>query len=229
MRHGTVNRRARTYWRRRLLALTGLAASVIFLVWVIFSSGGSGGPGHENIGGGSSSRGARSSPAVRRTHRARAAVPLPVAGIPVGRWVGLPAAPSSRGEVSAARLGDFAYVVGGFDAAGHTTAEVQRVNLRTERWSAVRAMPEALNHMSAVAYQGQLYVIGGYASPGDTSTDAVRGFWRYDPPTGRWQAMPDAPIPRAGGGGGRGRARPPPVRRRRAQRHDGGAVESGDL
>jgi Kelch motif len=127
-------------------------------------------------------------------------VPLPVAGIPVGRWVGLPAAPSSRGEVSAARLGDFVYVVGGFDAAGHTTAEVQRVNLRTERWRAVRAMPEALNHMSAVAYQGQLYVVGGYASPGDTSTDAVRGFWRYDPRTGRWQAMPDAPIPRAAAG-----------------------------
>src|ERR1700742_1556165 len=117
MRHGTVNRRARTYWRRRLLALTGLTASVIVVVWVIFSSGGSGGPGHENIG--SSSRGASSSPAARRTHRARAAVPLPVAGIPVGRWVGLPAAPSPRGEVSAARLGDFAYVVGGFDAAGH--------------------------------------------------------------------------------------------------------------
>jgi hypothetical protein len=200
MRHGPVNRRARTYWRRRLLAVTGLTASVIVLVWVIFSSGGSGGPGHENIAGGSSRRGASSSPAARRTHRARAAVPLPVAGIPVGRWVGLPAAPSSRGEVSAARLGDFVYVVGGFDAAGHTTAEVQRVNLRTERWSAVRAMPEALNHMSAVAYQGQLYVIGGYASPGDTSTDAVRGFWRYDPPTGRWQAMPDAPIPRAAAG-----------------------------
>src|ERR1700729_3991789 len=137
MRHRPVNRRARAYWRRRLLALTGLTALVIVLVWVILGSGGSGGSGHETIAGGSSGRGASSSRAARRTHRARVAVPLPVAGIPVGRWVGLPAAPSSRGEVSAARLGDFVYVVGGFDAAGHTTAEVQRVNLRTERWSAV--------------------------------------------------------------------------------------------
>ena len=127
-------------------------------------------------------------------------MPLPVAGIPVGRWVGLPAAPSSRGEVSAARLGDSVYVVGGFDAAGHTTAEVQRLNLRSDRWSSIKAMPEALNHMSAVGYRGQLYVVGGYASPGDTSTNAVRGFWRYDPRTARWQAMPAAPIPRAAAG-----------------------------
>ena len=58
----------------------------------------------------------------------------------------------------------------------------------------------ALNHMSAFGYRGQLYVVGGYASPGDTSTDAVRGFWGYDPRTGRWRAMPDAPIPRAAAG-----------------------------
>ena len=173
---------------------------MIVLIWVIASFVGSNSPGHRT--GATRPSGARTSLAdgARTAHRHRASLPLPVAGIPVGRWVDLPSAPTSRGEVSAARLGDFVYVVGGFDAAGHTTAEVQRLDLRSERWSAVRAMPEALNHMSAAGYRGRLYVVGGYASPGDTSTDAVRGFWRYDPRTGRWQAMPDAPIPRAAAG-----------------------------
>jgi Kelch motif len=193
-------RRAGTYWRRRLLALTALTALVIVIVWVISGFGGSSRPGHGTGAAGSSDGGAIASRDARTTHRTRASMPLPVAGIPVGRWVDLPAAPASRGEVSAARLGDFVYVVGGFDAAGHSTAEVQRLNLRSERWSAVRSMPEALNHMSAVGYRGQLYVVGGYASPGDTSTDAVRGFWRYNPRIGRWRAMPDAPVARAAAG-----------------------------
>jgi Kelch motif len=201
MRSRPVSRpRAGPYWRRRVVALTTVTVLVIVLVWAISGTGGSSGPGHATEAAGSSDGGAISSRHAPTTHRARASMSLPVAGIPVGRWAGLRAAPNSRGEVSAARLGDFVYVVGGFDAAGHTTPEVQRMNLRSERWNAVSAMPEALNHMSAVAYRGQLYVVGGYASPGDTSTDAVRSFWRYDPRSGRWQAMPDAPIPRAAAG-----------------------------
>jgi hypothetical protein len=102
--------------------------------------------------------------------------------------------------VSAARLGDVVYVVGGFDTTGHTSAVVQRLDLRTQRWNAVAPMPEALNHMSAIGYRGRLYVVGGYASPTDTSTDAVTGFWRYDPATGHWHTMPPAPVPRAAAG-----------------------------
>ena len=204
MRSGRVSRRrAGPYRRRRLLALAALTTVVVVFAWVILGSGGSSGSGasgHVTGAAGSSAGGASSSGGARTTHRAPATVPLPVTGIPVGTWVDLPAAPSSRGEVSAARLGDNVYVVGGFDTAGQTTAEVQRLDLRTERWSPVRRMPKALNHMSAFAYQGQLYVVGGYASPGDTSTDAVQGFWRYDPRTGHWRAMPDAPIPRAAAG-----------------------------
>jgi N-acetylneuraminic acid mutarotase len=135
-----------------------------------------------------------------RTARALASTSLPLTSIPAGRWITLPNAPSPRVEVAATRLGDDAYVVGGFDLAGRTTAEVQRLNLRTERWSAVPPIPQALNHMNAVGYHGLLYVLGGYASPTDTSTDAVTGFWRYDPTTRRWSTMPSAPIPRAAAG-----------------------------
>ena len=51
-------------------------------------------------------------------------MPLPVADIPVGRWVVLPAAPSSRGEVSAARLGDFVELSA---AAAHDIPQATRV------------------------------------------------------------------------------------------------------
>ncbi len=148
---------------------------------------------------------AQSPTRVRSNHRsaahARAATPaLSLAGIPTGRWTSLPQSPTSRGEVSAARIGNVVYVVGGFDSTGHTTAEVQRLNLVSGRWSSVAPLPQALNHMSAVSYGDRLYVVGGYSQPSDTSAGAVRGFWRYDPATGGWHAMPDAPVARAAAG-----------------------------
>jgi hypothetical protein len=51
-----------------------------------------------------------------------------------------------------------------------------------------------------VGYDGRLYVVGGYSQPGDTSAGALRGSWRYAPGSGRWQAMPDAPVARAAAG-----------------------------
>jgi hypothetical protein len=188
-------RPAARYRRRRLTAIGALAAVVAALVWLIVS------PGRQH------GRGTPSTPvATHRTHRATTpahqtpTAALPLTGIPLGHWTSLPDAPTSRGEVSGTRIGDFAYVVGGFDAAGHTSNQVQRLDLRTDRWSDVTPLPVALNHMSAVGYQGKLYVVGGYSSPGDTSTGAVRGFWRYDPGTRQWQTMPDAPVARAAAG-----------------------------
>jgi hypothetical protein len=128
-------------------------------------------------------------------------VPTPaLAGIPVGRWTTLPAAPHSRGEVSAVLVGNDAYVVGGFDAGGHSTALVERLDLLTGHWAVSPPLPVALNHMSAVGYRGRLYVVGGYSQTGDTSAGAVRAFWRFDPATQRWSAMPPAPLARAAAG-----------------------------
>lgn len=188
------------YRRRRAVAVAAVLIVALTVVWLILGSVGSSAPNHPTRNAGRSGRRANQSPSGSANRRPRASTPLPLAGVPVGRWVTLRASPSSRGEVSAARLGDDVYVVGGFDAAGHTTAAVQRLDVRTGRWSAIPPVPVALNHMSAVGYRGELYVVGGYASPGDTSTDAVRGFWRYDPSTRRWRAMPDAPVARAAAG-----------------------------
>jgi Kelch motif len=183
--------------RRRAAAVVVLCAVVAVVSWLVFSAGGSGTSAHRAraLTGTTAARTA----AHRGRHRSVPAA-LSVSGIAPGRWVALPQAPTSRGEVSAARIGDDVYVVGGFNAAGQTSGVVQRLNLRTQHWTAVAPMPEVLNHMSAVSFDGSLYVVGGYAGPGDTSTGAVRGFWRYDPVTGRWASMPDAPVARAAAG-----------------------------
>jgi hypothetical protein len=183
---------ARTYARRRIVALVGLIAAVIALVALTAAAlDNRTGHGHGRI----------SRPVQRvATSRPRSAHRPSLAGIPVGRWTDVRAAPTSRGEVSAALVGHMAYVVGGFDEGGQTTATVQRLDLRDGRWNTSAQMPEPLNHMSAVGYDGRLYVVGGYSQPGDTSAGAVSGFWRFDPATGRWSAMPAAPLARAAAG-----------------------------
>ena len=102
--------------------------------------------------------------------------------------------------MSAAKVGDEAYVVGGFSAAGVTTATVERLDLRTGKWATSRSLPLPLNHMSAVGYRGDLYVVGGYSQLADTSSGATSDFWRFDPHRNRWQAMPKPPIARAAAG-----------------------------
>jgi hypothetical protein len=122
------------------------------------------------------------------------------AATPVGRWTSLTPTRIARSEVSAAVVGHIAYVVGGFDDSSHTTATVERLDLRTGRWSLGKPLPRPLNHMSAVGYAGSLYVVGGYSQAADTSAGAVRDFSRFDPRTNRWLRMPPAPIARAAAG-----------------------------
>jgi N-acetylneuraminic acid mutarotase len=113
-------------------------------------------------------------------------------------WTALPETLLTRTEVAAARVGDAVYVVGGFDErTSASTTAVERLDLRTGRWSLPRPMPIALNHMGAASYGGSLYVLGGYRSQSDTNSDATNSFWRYDPATDQWSAMPPAPTPRA--------------------------------
>lgn len=183
---------ARTYRRRRITASAGLIAGVAVAVLASTQLGG---------GAGSRPSGSDGNSMVRPAGtRSDAALAVSLAGVPVGRWTTLPDSPLSRGEVSAALTGHVAYVVGGFDPTGRTTAAVQRLDLRTGRWSISAPLPVPLNHMSAVGYSGELYVVGGYSQAGDTSAGAVRSFWRFDPATGRWSAMPPAPLARAAAG-----------------------------
>ena len=220
---------AQTYVRRRLTALMSVILLLALggLAAVLLSGsndhGKQGADGHAQRTSGSRAR----KTASPKPHTHAAATSLSLAGIPVGRWTALPAAPHSRGEVSAALVGDSIYVVGGFDTTGQTTALVERLNTRTGRWSASRPLPQPLNHMNAVGYGGKLYVVGGYSQPGDTSAGAVRNFWSDDPATDRWTALPPVPSPRAAAG--RCGAGHPFGRGRRTQRRADHDLDVGDL
>ena len=97
------------------------------------------------------------------------------------RWQTLARSTVARTEVAAARIGDGAYVVGGFAAPdGATSAVVERYDLRRNRWARVKPIPQAVNHAAAVAYAGDLYVVGGYTA-GSGLADETDALWRYEP------------------------------------------------
>jgi N-acetylneuraminic acid mutarotase len=110
-------------------------------------------------------------------------------------WGALPPAPLERSEVAAARIGQFIYVVGGFEAT-RTSPAVERYDIERRRWKRVRPLPLAVNHPTAVAYGGDLYVHGGYAANLGL-TQPTGALQRYDPASGRWRRLRSSPTPRA--------------------------------
>jgi N-acetylneuraminic acid mutarotase len=114
-----------------------------------------------------------------------------------GRWISLRHALLKRTEVAAARIGRYAYVVGGFEEPSRaTTAAVERYDIVRNRWRRVRSMPIGLNHPAATSYRGHVYVLGGYTGRGDLRGE-VSSFFRYDPERNRWSRLPSAPTKRA--------------------------------
>ena len=117
------------------------------------------------------------------------------AGAPA-RWRALTPSTIGRTEVSAARIGDAVYVIGGFaEPDGLTSDIVERYDLRLDRWTRAAPIPIAVNHAAAVAYRGSLYVVGGYTAANGLS-DETSALQRYDPQTARWTRLRDAPTTR---------------------------------
>lgn len=120
------------------------------------------------------------------------------------RWRAREPSEIARTEVSAAAVGRYVYVIGGFAFGGSPTRAVERYDTRRDRWRRVRPMPVAVNHAAAVSYRGKLYVLGGYTgTPFSLGlgtggvADATSAFFRYDPRRDRWSRMPPAPTARA--------------------------------
>ena len=112
------------------------------------------------------------------------------------KWRPLKAATLARTEVAAARVGRFAYVMGGFErGSGGTVAVTERYDLRRDRWRRVADMPAGLNHAAAVAYRGSVYVVGGYRGR-STLDDEVATLYRYQPRRNRWTRLPSMPTAR---------------------------------
>jgi Kelch motif len=141
-------------------------------------------------GGGDAPPAATSSAAGATASAARAR-----SGVPA--WRRLRSSTISRTEVAAARIGDAAFVVGGFAAPdGVTSAIVERYDLRRNRWTRVAPIPVAVNHAAAVAYRGSLYVLGGYTAANALARE-TNALQRYDPRSDRWTRMAAAPTARA--------------------------------
>lgn len=112
------------------------------------------------------------------------------------RWRTLARSTVARTEVAAARIGDGAYVVGGFAAPGGATTDiVERYDLRLDRWARVAPIPQAVNHAAAVAYDGDLYVAGGYTAVSGLAAE-TNALWRYEPGADRWTRLRGAPTAR---------------------------------
>jgi len=121
-------------------------------------------------------------------------------------------------EVSAARINDGIYVIGGYDEEGEGVGMVEMYNATTDTWANdIAQLPLPLHHTSSASFGGKLYVAGGYT--GDwTASDRL---FIYDPETNEWTQGNPMPTPRGypnaefvngtlyviGGDGGEGYAR----------------------
>ena len=102
-------------------------------------------------------------------------------------WESLAPATLARTEVAAARVGRFAYVMGGFErGTGATTRATERYDIERDAWARVADMPVGLNHAAAAAYRGHVYVVGGYRARSNLDEETA-SMYRYDPRANRWR------------------------------------------
>ena len=113
----------------------------------------------------------------------------PTASEAAKAWTRLASSPLARTEVGAARIGNFIYVVGGFEPpSGETGRKVARYDIGAGTWQQLAEMPIAVNHPAVAALAGRLYVHGGYRENAGLGgeTDALQV---YDPATGSWSQL----------------------------------------
>jgi serine/threonine-protein kinase PknK len=105
-------------------------------------------------------------------------------------WRRMPSAPTARGALGAAVIGDRLYAAGGA-AGGRALARLEIFDFTTRRWRRGPDMAVAREHIGATASAGALYVVGG--RPGD-----LRVAERYVPGRRRWERLPDMITGRSG-------------------------------
>ncbi len=114
-------------------------------------------------------------------------------------WQAVDSVPHLRLEGATAKIGDRAFLIGGFGGPElDGLLDVDVLDHRTGHWSRAADLPAPVTHMqAAVVGDTAIWIAGGFhgrhpAPP----TDAV---WRYDVAADRWLAGPALPAPRGGG------------------------------
>jgi outer membrane protein assembly factor BamB len=118
-----------------------------------------------------------------------------------------PALPQAITSFGAAILDGSLYVYGGHFGTAHHYSEagqsnrLMRLKLDGPRaWEEVSKGPK-LQGLALVAYGGMLYRVGGFTARNQEGDDqdlwSQADFDRFDPGTGKWQALPPLPSPRS--------------------------------
>jgi hypothetical protein len=111
-----------------------------------------------------------------------------------GSWRPLPPMPGPRAAAGAAVVDDKLYVVGGVESPGRLARDAYAYDLEDRRWSVIHG-PRPREHLGAAALDGRVYAVAGRTGGLDSNLDIVEAF---DPPSGRWRAIPRVPGKRGG-------------------------------
>jgi hypothetical protein len=108
----------------------------------------------------------------------------------------------ARYEVSAARIGRFAYILGGIpQGKDQPVGTLERYDLRTGRSKLLRSLPVGLDHVGLTTYEGDLIAVGGNPTEGAVTgpTSATADVYRYDTRADRWSKLTALPDGSRGG------------------------------
>lgn len=116
-----------------------------------------------------------------------------------GQWENLGLAPLELHHVQPVVLGTDIVLAGAFTCCypeEKIVAEMHVFDTLTDTWRVGDSMPvdRLRGSTAAVAHQGRLYLLGGNTR--GHSGGAVAWFDEYDPATGNWRTLPDAPNAR---------------------------------
>lgn len=119
--------------------------------------------------------------------------------VATGQWENLGLAPLEMHHMQPVVLNDIIYVLGALTCCyprEEIVADIHAFDTQKETWDVVGSLPvDRLRGSAAAAvYDGKIYLLGGNTNGHDGG--AVAWFDEYDPQTGQWRKLPDAPNAR---------------------------------
>ena len=129
----------------------------------------------------------------------RSSRPLERYSVTTGQWENLGPAPLELHHMQPVVLNSKIYILGAFTCCyprEDIVSEIHVFDIPTETWDVVGSLPSnrVRGSAAAVVHQGKIYLIGGNTDGHDGG--AVPWFDEYDPQTGVWSELPDAPNAR---------------------------------
>jgi N-acetylneuraminic acid mutarotase len=109
-------------------------------------------------------------------------------------WTTIAPLPEGRLVFATAVVGDYLYVIGGYNTGGISQSTVYRYDIVGDSWTIVASLPGILGWGKAAVYNNRIYVAGGYNDVTVQSTVYV-----YNVATDTWSTATSMPAARFGG------------------------------